>query len=72
MYYKDTWPRTIPDNKLMAYKRLIDSGEIRNQHVTVYRNKTKIIQIVVEYDADEGIREKLKSAISTIGGDEIV
>ena len=59
MYWKDTWPERIPEEKLRAYKKLIDSGEIKIQHVTVYRREKKT---VVEYEAEDGIRQKLKVA----------
>ena len=35
MLCKDTWTRQIPDNKLAAYRALIDDGQIR-KHTVIY------------------------------------
>ena len=34
----DFWPEYIPDNKLEAYRQLIEEGQIRNHHVIYDRN----------------------------------
>ena len=57
MYWKDTWPGMIPDEKMKAYKKLVDSGDIQIKHVTWDYKQT-----VVEYEAEDGIRQKLKEA----------
>lgn len=59
MLYSDTWTRHIPDNKLAAYKSLIDSGMIRIRRV-VYARKQKVT--VVQYDSDE-THEKIKGEL---------
>jgi len=56
VYWKDTWQGMIPEDKRRAYKKLIDSGDIQVKQVTVH------MTIDVEYEADEGIRQKLKEA----------
>ena len=48
MLYKDTWTRQIPDNKLAAYRALIDEGQIRVHHV-IYNRHTG--STTVEYYA---------------------
>ena len=60
MRYKDTWKRHIPDEKLAAYKQLIDDGKIKNHHVTYVRSTRTTI---VEYDADETVRDELRKAV---------
>lgn len=49
MRCKDTWRKTVPANKLMAYKQLLDEGVIENIHIT-YIKSTK--ETVFEYDSD--------------------
>ncbi len=59
MLYKDTWMRQIPENKLAAYKSLIDEGQIKPHNVIVYRS-TGVT--TVEYYAEapqEWIHEEL-------------
>ena len=57
MNYKDQWPGKIPVEKMQAYKKLIDSGDIQIKHVEWDHEKT-----IVEYEAENGIRQKLKEA----------
>lgn len=56
MHYSDTWNRHIPDNKLAAYKSLIDSDEINILVVMYYRNERKT---VVEYESNKTHKEIL-------------
>jgi hypothetical protein len=60
MHYNDTWKRHIPEEKLAAYKKLIKEGKILNHHVTYVRQSGITI---VEYDADESVRDELKKAV---------
>jgi hypothetical protein len=56
----DCWPGEIQDEKLAAYKQLIDESQIMNHHV-IYSQKTGTT--VVEYYSiapHEWIREELK------------
>lgn len=56
----DYWPEHIPDEKLDAYKQLIEEGQIRKHHV-IYCKETG--SATVEYYAiapHEWILEKLK------------
>lgn len=58
--YRDVWKMHIPDNKLDAYKSMIDDEQIRVRQVT-YERTTGIT--TVEYHADmpqEWIRDELK------------
>jgi hypothetical protein len=58
--YRDVWPVHIPDNKLDAYRELIDEGQIRDVHVT-YHCATGIT--TVKYRADmtqDEIRQELR------------
>lgn len=67
MRYRDTWTKHIPQEKLEAYKCLLEEGIINNVHV-LYVRKSKIT--VVEYDSNlsrpeltetmRGISEKVK------------
>lgn len=63
MYWKDIWPEGIPNDKLQAYKELMDSGDIKIKLVTVSRSQSKV---TVEYEAEDGIRQKLKEASEAI------
>ena len=61
----DCWPGPIPQEKLDAYKQLIDEGQIRKHHV-VYNRSTG--RTIVEYYAiapHEWIREELKKRSAT-------
>lgn len=56
----DYWPEHIPDEKLAAYKQLIDEGQIQKHHV-IYDRKTG--STTVEYYAiapHEWILEELR------------
>ena len=56
----DYWPVEIPEEKLAAYKALIEEGQIRNHHV-IHNRRTGTT--TVEYYAiapHEWIREELK------------
>ena len=56
----DFWPEHIPDEKLAAYKAMIDEGQIRKHHV-IYNRRTG--STTVEYYAimpHEWVREELK------------
>ena len=56
----DFWPEHIPDEKLAAYKALIDEGQIRKHHV-IYNRRTG--STTVEYYANmphEWVREELR------------
>ena len=56
----DYWSGQIPDNKLAAYKQLIEEGQIRKHHV-IYNRRTG--STAIEYYAiapHEWIREELK------------
>lgn len=57
MRCKDTWKKTIPPEKLTAYKQLIQEGRIQNPHVT-FNKRTGYTTI--EYDADGDIKDELK------------
>ena len=60
MHCKDTWKRHIPNDKLSAYKQMIDEEMITDPHV-VYEKSTGITTI--EYESDnphEWILEELK------------
>ena len=60
MLYRDTWKRHIPNEKLSAYKQLIDDGKIHVNQV-VYERSTGIT--TVEYDSEmphEWVIEELK------------
>ena len=61
----DYWPMQIPDEKLEAYRQLIDEGQIRKHHVVHNRSTGRTI---VEYYAiapHEWIREELKKRSET-------
>lgn len=56
----DYWPEQIPENKLAAYKQLIDEGQILKHHV-IYERGTG--RTAVEYYAiapHEWILEELR------------
>lgn len=55
----DTWKRKIPDDKLAAYKQMIDDGKIRNHHV-VYNRQTGAT--TVEYDSEKDVKTWLKQS----------
>ena len=60
MHCKDTWKRHIPNDKLFAYKQMINEGMIIDHHV-VYERKTGIT--TVEYKSEkphEWILEEMK------------
>jgi capsule polysaccharide modification protein KpsS len=67
MRYRDTWTKHIPQEKLEAYKCLLEESIINDVHV-LYVRKSKIT--VVEYDSNlsrpeltetmRGISEKVK------------
>ncbi len=64
--YKDIWKMHIPENKLSAYKALIDEGIISNPHVT-YNRTTKIT--TVEYFSDaphEIVLQELKKRVGVL------
>ena len=56
----DFWPEHIPDEKLAAYKEMIDEGQIRKHHV-IYNRRTG--STTVEYYANmphEWVLEELR------------
>ena len=56
----DCWPGPIPDNKLAAYKQLIEEGQIR-KHYVIYNRQTG--STAIEYYAiapHEWILDELK------------
>ena len=58
--YRDVWKNHIPENKLRAYKSMIDDGYIRKWHVIYDRNTGTT---TIEYYGTaphEWIREELK------------
>ena len=60
MYYKDTWKKRIPIEKLSAYRQMIDEGQITKHHV-IYNRRTG--STTVEYYAiapHEWILEELR------------
>ena len=59
MRCKDTWKRQIPQDKLAAYKQLLEEAVINSPFV-VYSQSTKVT--VVEYDSElthEKVLEKM-------------
>ena len=60
MHYLDTWKRQIPQEKLEAYKQLIDEDQIK-MLLVIYDRQTKVT--TVEYDSTlphEQILKELK------------
>lgn len=66
MRCKDTWKKTVPPNKMMAYKQLLDEGVIENIHITYVRS-TK--ETIFEYDSEQSHNEVLKELSKRVSPD---
>lgn len=66
MYCMDTWNRHIPDNKLSAYKQLMEENLITVDQVTYYREqKTTVVQYSSSHPHEwilEQLRERSMNA----------
>lgn len=66
MHCKDTWKKPVPQNKMMAYKQLLDEGVIENIHIT-YIKSTK--ETIFEYDAEQNHNDVLKELAKRVSPD---
>lgn len=58
--YRDVWKRHIPDNKLDAYKSMIDDGHIQNHRVIYDRSAGSTTVEYYSIAPHEWILEELK------------